>query len=108
MHKRDLDDFDARAAKQVAADKEAYLAAKQTEQHRQELSAFAEFANARAGEASKRGDADDERVWLIASANAKQGKWTVNRIIGADPRIVAHQALRSRLCIEGKTAQIED
>ena len=107
-YQRDLDAFDARANKQVAADKEAYLKSREREAHQAELASFISFANARAAEASKRRDADDERIWLIAASNAKAGKWLVHRLIGTDPRITAHQGLRARLCCEGATAQIEE
>jgi len=105
---RDLDDFDKRAAEQVKRDKAEYLARREREQHQADLAAYASFASSRAVEASKRNDPDDERVWSLAASHARAGKWLVHRTVSADCRIPQFQSLRSRLCCDGQTAQIEE
>jgi len=100
--------FDAKAKRQIEQDKISYLKAKETEQHRQELSAYAALATSRASEASKRGIPDVERVWSLAASHARAGKWLVHRTVSADCRIPQFQSLRSRLCCDGQTAQIEE
>jgi hypothetical protein len=65
-----MSDWDKRAAKQVAEDRETYVKEREAEQHRRELASFAEFCNARAAECAKRND-PDESTWLIAASNAK-------------------------------------
>ena len=80
LHKRDLDDFDAKAKQQVEADKAEYLKAKQREQHRADLESFAQFCQTRASECEKRGDRD-ENTWLIAASNARSGNFTHSKVI---------------------------
>ena len=76
---------------------------REAEQHQRELSEFATFA-ARKSEAARNGD--DARTWAAAASNARDGKWTVARLISADPEIMRFGPLRTRLNYEGSNVQL--
>ncbi len=105
----------AQAPVTLSADEAAWLeqrrkdetARKEQEAHQAGMKAARSDFESKADAARKAGDEDRAGVFAWAAGEIGKGNWPVHKLISSDPAVTRHQATRTRLLYQGKTAQLK-
>ncbi len=83
-------------------------ARRERERHEAGVKAARADFESKAAQARKSGDEERAGVFAWAAGEIEKGNWPVHRLIASDPGITRHQATRTKLLYEGKTAQLRE
>lgn len=76
--------------------------------HEQERHSFANHCLNRAVEATKAGNAADQKTWSDGYLAIVVGKWPIHKTIRSDPHVMKYAELRTRLNYRGENTQLDE
>jgi len=82
-------------------------AAREQDQHKRDVQAYAKFCTRNVEAATQAGDERRARVWEQAAREIERGNWLVDKVIASDPAVTAYQGLRTTLLYQGKTSKVK-